>query len=175
MSNKTKSSSKTILGLALGTIIMAVSFVFGGGCGSSKEDYAKEIERVYNQLEMYESILEEDDIDIRERVKIYTITVNKIDVSDCPCDFRKAYKDYAKCCEDLNQYLKDAPLSTFEQLSFALVHLFDGKIDKMLNNADDYSRQVYEISAVLNSIASKYGVVFDKDGNVIYSRINQKE
>lgn len=175
MSNKTKSSSKTILGLALGTIIMVVSFVFGGGCGSSKEDYAKEIERVYNQLEIYESILEDEDIDIRQRFKIYTISVNKIDVSECPGDFRKAYKDYAKCCEDVNQYLKDAPLSTFEQLSFALFHLFDGKIDEMQNVVDDYIRQAYEISAVLNSVASKYGVVFDKDGNVIYSRIKQME
>ena len=105
----------------------------------------------------------------RENIEIYTISVKQIDVSSCPDDFTKIYKEYVVFCEEFNQFMKDAPVSTFEKWSFAFVHLFDGKTDELLNNADSYLKRGAEIIAKMNSIASKYGIVFDKEGKIIHN------
>ena len=175
---------KTYLGLVFLVAIAIISFFIGKGCGSTttkdirgsgsnieKKDYAKAIEGVYNQLEIYDNAMEKEFS--RVTLEMYTIGINQIDISSCPDDFKSAYKEMVSFFEDFNQFMKDAPISSFEKWAFAFVHLFDGKIDELMNDAEGYARQGAEKQANLNSIASKYGVVFDKDGNVIYQTLNK--
>lgn len=191
MSKKNK-KMKTYLGLVFLAAIAIISFFIGKGCGStinieiiddgdggpvakipvSQIDYTKAIECVYNQLEMYDKAMEKEFS--RVTLEMYTIGVNQIDISSCPDDFKSAYKEYVSFIKDFNQFMKEAPISSFEKMAFSFVHPFDGKVDELMNDAEGYARQGVEKQAKLDSIASKYGVVFDKDGNVIYKTIKKK-
>jgi hypothetical protein len=171
--DKTNKTNKTLYGLFLAAIGI-VSLLVGSGCGSTKEDYAKAIECVYNQLEMYDNMVEKAGYD-RESIKQYTISVKTIDVSDCPEEFRNAYNEYAMFLEEFNQFMKDVPIGSLEKWAFTFAHFFDNKAYEMIDAADGYTTRGYEIQAKMNSIASKYGVVFDKEGHVVYSRLKQNE
>ena len=131
------------------------------------------IEKVYNQLEMYSAMADEQK-NIREGSNMLAISIKKIDISNCPDDFRNAFNDLTNSYDDANQLMQKIPVSTSEKLSFVFVHLLDGEAWKMENSLKAIAEQIYEKQAKMNSVATKYGVIFDKDGNVVYRKIKQE-
>ena len=96
-------------------------------------------------------------------IQTYLMRVRDIDMSDCPADFRVAFKSHLDCWVDLRTALKAIPEDFIQGFSVGFLNSYlfgekDGGLSRMAGNVQEASRSVKSSFREVEQIAATYGV-----------------